>query len=271
MGSQARQEQTLLTDQDTGLIYAKPPRELMDAWSAYFLRLGSYVTQGLVQAGYPECPGGVMASRTMWNQCIDDWITAFGMRIQHSSAEDLLDFNISFDLRCITGDRILVQQLKDAVFEMVEPNPSFLLHMARNASLSKPPIGVRGNIVTHSNSKGEKCISLKEALLPVVNYGRLYALKHCIQDTHTLDRLGELQRLGGLSSSGYEELQVDYEAIMHMRLRRQVDALFSGRAPGNDIGPEDWTDYEESMLKRLFGLHGDLRKKIGYDFLGGMV
>ena len=269
MGSQARFEQTLSTDQDTGLIYASPPADQADRWAEYFLALGKYVTQGLDQAGYPLCPGGVMASEPEWNQSILGWISTFERCVQQADAEELLNINIAFDLRCITGDTLLVQQLKTAMHDAVAEHPPFLLQLARNALLAKPPLGVRGNIVTHKDD-GEKRVSLKEALLPIVNYGRLYSLQHRIDETHTLDRLGELQHLGGLSASGYSELLTDYEVVMQMRLSRQVDSILAGRAMTNSIGPAEWTDYEEAMLKRLYSLSGDLRKKISFDFLGGM-
>jgi CBS domain-containing protein len=66
MGSQGRQEQTLVTDQDNGIIFVPPedadPKQVGD----YFLQLGKRVCDGLNQAGYPYCRGGVMASNPRW-------------------------------------------------------------------------------------------------------------------------------------------------------------------------------------------------------------
>ena len=55
---------------------------------------------------------------------------------------------------------------------------------------------------------------------------------------------------------------------MRMRLRRQALAIQEGRPPTNLVSPQEWTSFEEAMLKRLFSVTADLRRKISYDFLG---
>lgn len=264
MGSEGRHEQTLLTDQDNGLIWEDPPAGQDGERRSWFLAFGARVVELLALAGYRECPGGVMASRERWNRPLSEWAAQFGDWIRESDAQQLLDLNIAFDLRLVRGDGDLVRELMRRVREAVEAHPPFLLHLARNAQLGRPPLGLRGQIVVDE----ERGLSLKEALLPVVNYGRLYALRHGLEETHTLDRLGRLRELGRLSAEGWEELLGDYEAAMRMRLSRQAAAILAGREPDNRIGPGEWTALEEAMLKRLFALTGDLRKKIGYDFLG---
>ena len=128
-----------------------------------------------------------------------------------------------------------------------------------------------GNLQTTSSDEGVKTISLKEALLPIVNFARLYALRHRIDSTNTLDRLAELRERGVLSRETYEEIVPDYETLMRIRLRRQAIALEENRKPTNLISPAELTSAEEARLKRLFALATDLRKKMSYDFLGGIA
>jgi CBS domain-containing protein len=107
--------------------------------------------------------------------------------------------------------------------------------------------------------------------MPIVNFARLYALRHRVDSTNTLDRLAELYQKGVLSRDSYEEMVPDYETLMRIRLRRQAVAVENGSAPNNLITPEELTSAEEARLKRLFSLSADLRKKISYDFLGGIA
>ena len=153
----------------------------------------------------------------------------------------------------------------------MEDYPLFFLHFAQNALLYKPPITLLGNIQTTSSGDGTKTLSLKEALMPIVNFSRLYALRHRIDSTNTLDRLTELRDRGVLSRESYEQMFPDYESLMRIRLRRQAVAIEEGRAPTNLITPEELTSAEEARLKRLFSVSADLRKKISYDFLGGIA
>ncbi|MBN1631949.1 MAG: hypothetical protein JW990_19515, partial [Thermoleophilia bacterium] len=136
--------------------------------------------------------------------------------------------------------------------------------------LYKPPLTLLGNIQTTSGAEGPKTLSLKESLLPVVNFARLYSLKHRIDSTNTLDRLAELRDRGVLSRESYEELGPDYETLMRVRLRRQAVAIEEGRKPSNLIPIEELTSAEEARFKRLFTATQALNKKMSYDFLGGI-
>jgi CBS domain-containing protein len=107
--------------------------------------------------------------------------------------------------------------------------------------------------------------------MPVVSFARLYALKHRIDSTNTLDRLSELRERGVLSRESFDELVPDYETVIRMRLRRQAVALEENRKPSNLVTPEELTSAEELTLKRLFSASAQLRKKISYDFLGGIA
>jgi signal-transduction protein with cAMP-binding, CBS, and nucleotidyltransferase domain len=62
----------------------------------------------------------------------------------------------------------------------------------------------------------------------------------------------------------------DYETLMRIRLRRQAIAIEENRKPNNLISPDELTSAEEMKLKRLFTVSESLRKKISFDFLGGI-
>ncbi len=74
-GSEGRLEQTLLTDQDNALIY----QEDSDTARAYFAALAKQVVDALIEAGFPPCAGGFMATRwckplAAWRELFTDWI-----------------------------------------------------------------------------------------------------------------------------------------------------------------------------------------------------
>jgi PAS domain S-box-containing protein len=274
MGSEGRMEQTLLTDQDNGIIYEDPPAGREEECAAWFLELGRRVCAGLAAAGYRECPGGVMASRTRWNHSLSGWKAAFSGWIREAGPQELLDLNIAFDFRAVAGSGgeapvTLARHLRAHVTEEIRHHPPFLPHLAQNALLAKPGLGLRGNILLPVTTPGGvRALDLKEALLPLVNTGRLYALRHELMETHTLDRLARLHELGRLGRELHENLAADYETVQRLRLARQAQALLEGRDPLNSSTPADWSAADEAALKRLLGAWNDLRKKIGYDFLG---
>ena len=63
----------------------------------------------------------------------------------------------------------------------------------------------------------------------MVNFARLYALRHRIDSTNTLDRLADYG-IGRAQPRTYEEIVPDYETLMRIRLRRQAVAIEEGKA-----------------------------------------
>ena len=270
LGSEGREEQTLLTDQDNALLYEDPAEDKAEDTAQYFLNMGTLVSDWLAQAGYDYCEGGVMAKNPRWNLSRSKWREQFSYWIHNADPQELLELNMLFDFRAVSGEKQFARELRTWAFQQMQEYPLFYLHFAQNALLYKPPLSLMGNIQATSTEDGRKAVSLKEALMPIVNFARLYALRNQIDSTNTLDRLSELRERGIISSEMYEQIVPDYETLMRIRLQRQAAALEEHRKPSNLILPQELTSAEEAKLKRLFSATEDLRKKISYDFLGGI-
>ncbi|MCL5734200.1 MAG: DUF294 nucleotidyltransferase-like domain-containing protein [Actinobacteria bacterium] len=270
LGSEGREEQTLFTDQDNALIYEDPQPQQAEGVAKYFLDLGTRVCDWLNDVGYAYCDGGVMAKNPHWNQPESVWRSEFSHWIHDAGPQELLELNMLFDFRCVAGDGQMARSLRTSVLDEMQAYPLFFLHFAQNALLYKPPLNLLGNIQTTS-AEGTRALSLKEALMPIVNFARLYALNYRVDSTNTLDRLAELRDRGVVSRESYEEMVPDYETLMQIRLRRQATAIEQGLKPSNLIPPHELTSAEEIKLKKLFAIAVDLRKKISFDFLGGIA
>ncbi|MFA0698273.1 DUF294 nucleotidyltransferase-like domain-containing protein, partial [Vibrio sp. 10N.222.49.C9] len=79
LGSMARDEQLIVTDQDNAIILSNSfDKEKHDE---YFATLAQMVSDGLDRCGYPYCTGDIMATnpiwrmtQTEWEECFADWI-----------------------------------------------------------------------------------------------------------------------------------------------------------------------------------------------------
>src|SRR5690606_29702172 len=71
LGSMARDEQLIVTDQDNALVLDDrfDPAE----HDEYFLRLATFVSDGLAACGYSYCKGGIMATNQRWRQPLSVW------------------------------------------------------------------------------------------------------------------------------------------------------------------------------------------------------
>ncbi|MBN1267391.1 MAG: cache domain-containing protein [Anaerolineales bacterium] len=271
MGSQGRQEQTLLTDQDHGIIYQANSENDKKELAAYFLALGTRVSDGLHQAGYHYCSGSVMASNPDWCRPLPDWISWFDTWLRTAEPQEILDLNIFFDFRAIYGDSEPASMLRDHVHASLQQHPAFFPHFARQTLTFKPPIRLPGNIYLGGGGleRGTE-LNLKDAMMPIVSFARLYALNQDLYITNTLRRIETLEERNILRHSTREELNAAYDFLMQLRLQVQLENLQQGLPPGNTVRPDRLSSSQQEMLRLSFSQISAVQKKVSYDFLGGM-
>jgi CBS domain-containing protein len=271
MGSQGRQEQSLLTDQDNGIIYLLSPDHNPDQISGYFLKLGERVCAGLALAGYNLCRGNVMASNPRWCRSLTDWLSTFDQWIDKSEPQEIVDTSIFFDFRTVYGDFRITNDLRLYINDRLRNESAFFHHLSQNALVFKPPIRLVGNIYIgggDTDHSGE--INLKDAMMPLVSFARLYALRHQINQTHTLGRIETLTDKGLIITSSRDEISESYNYLMQLRLENQVLAIVNGYPPQNTINPGRLGRIQKELLKHAFAQIVAVQKKISYDFLGGV-
>jgi CBS domain-containing protein len=267
MGSQGRQEQTLLTDQDNGIIYQLSAGQNAQQVQDYFQRLGSRVCDGLHLSGYPYCRGQVMAGNPAWCRSLESWKNGFATWVQKSELQEIINLSIFFDFRTIYGDKELTRELRQHVYAVLQEKPGIFYHFAQNALLFKPPMRLLGTLYVGEHG-GE--INLKDAMMPMVSFARLYALHHQVNQVHTLERLEALADRNFILSSTRDEITSAYNFLMQLRLQTQLEAIQAGQTPHNNIQPSRLGNMQQELLKQAFVQISAVQKKISYDFLGGM-
>lgn len=269
LGSEGREEQTLKTDQDNAIIYEDVPDPGQKQLAKdYFLKLGETVCTWLDQCGYKLCEGEVMARNPKWCRPLSGWKKHFGGWIAAATPQDLLEVNIFFDFRPVYGDRKFTSELRAYIDEALAGRPEFFQFIARNALLYKPPIGFFGNIVVDSSGDNPSTFDIKEAMKPIVNFARLYTLKHNVEETNTQERLHRLYNQGVLTKASYQEMVKVYDYMMQMRFKHQAQVISENREPDNFINPRQLTDIEHTLLKNMFSQINNFQKRLSYDFTG---
>ena len=268
LGSEGREEQTLATDQDHAIIFEDVPEEAVADVQAYFLKLGRFVSDGLALAGYPLCLGEIMSRNPRWCQPLKTWKGYFAEWLGTAEPKDILDLKIFFDFRTIHGEMEFAVELRRHIDEVLGQEPPFLLHYAQYTLQYKAPLSFFGHIVLEEGKEGLRTFNIKDAMMPVVNFARLYAFRHGVAGVNTLDRLHALLDVGALRETLHDEAVKVYDYLMDLRLARQVRALDRGAVPGNDIDPRELTHLEETLLKQAFAQIANIQKKISFDFLG---
>jgi CBS domain-containing protein len=269
MGSEGRREQTLKTDQDNAIIFQDVPKERLSTIKDYFLSLGETVCTWLDEIGYAFCEGGVMAMNPNWCQPLSAWCDKFSNWIHSAEAEDLLHSSIFFDFRGAYGDFSLIDQLQKHLHDSLQGWSGFFRHLTENALHFKPPLGFFRNFVVESEGEHRNALDIKRAMLPVVDFARILALKNGIQETNTIERLHQLNEGGHLSSKDYKEIYRSYSFMMQLRFVRQITAIIEENGkPDNYINPKKLSRIEQTMLKEIFKRVEDFQTKMSFEFTG---
>jgi CBS domain-containing protein len=268
MGSNGRMEPTLVTDQDNGIIYLNKPGTDKNQLQDYYEKLGKLVCDGLNNAGYTNCLGGVMAKNPKWCHSQKDWVETAGKWITNPEPRQLLDLDIFFDFRIITGNRELVNDFHKSLDSMLEGEPVVFIHLAKSALEFKTRLP-GGSILGAADIAHPVEMNMKDAILPIVGFARLYALKHKIHVTNTIERLEALVSMGIISQSSFQETVQAFDLLMQLRLQQQIRKIKEELIPSNIVQIESLSHIQKEQVKQALVQISVLQKKIGYDFLGG--
>lgn len=266
LGSVGREEQTMATDQDNAIIYEDVQADKEEETKTYFLKLGKKVCTWLNHLGYYYCQGNIMAQNPRFCQPLAIWKKYFYSWVTTSEPQDLLDFNIFFDFRPVSGEIELGTQLKQYLNKVIENNPAFFYHLAANALSIKPPLNFFGNIIKESSPQHSNTLDIKKAMMPIIGYSRLYALKNKIDECNTVARIKALNMINVIQDAEQKKIIQMYDSLMRMRLQHQIDQMKEGKTPDNYINAGKLTELDQVILKKVFSMIGYLQSKISYDF-----
>lgn len=258
-GSEGRQEQLLLTDQDNALVYADETGEARE----YFGALSERVVDGLIQAGFPPCNGGYMA--TNWHRSLAEWRRLFRQWIEVPDAEALLEAGIFFDYRRAHGDLDLAS-LEEVRLQAAR-HRVFLAHMARAALKFPPPLGFFRRIRGEEGKVNVK----RGGIIPIVAIARVYALEAGVRARSTFDRLTAAAGTGTLSHAGAENLSEGFRFLQQLRLREQIASLHAGEAAENTVTLDTLSSLERQYLKEVFLVIRDVQGALEMRFQTGML
>lgn len=259
-GSQARMEQTARTDQDNCLLLADDYDP--SAHGAYFEALTRQVCDGLDACGYVHCPGDMMAMTERWRQPLQQWRRYFRQWIDQPESMALMLCSVFFDLRAIDGDAALLEQLRQEELARAQDSKLFLGLMVRNALSQHPALGWLGGLRVIRKGQHAGCIDLKHnAIAPMVDLARIYALSGGLPAVNTRERLEQAGALDGgeLSPSAARDLRDALEIVSDLRLAYQTRQIQAGKSPDNFLPVGQLSRFEKYQLKQALRIVRELQ------------
>ncbi len=268
VGSQARREQNVHTDQDNALLIADGYDEA--AHGPWFTALAERVSDGLNAIGQVYCPGEVMARNPRWRQPLSVWQGYFRDWIERPDPEALMLASNFFDMRPLAGERSLFEALFADLHQRAASNTIFLAHMAGNALTHRPPLGFFRHLVLVHDGEHDHTLDLKQrGVVPIMELARLYALEQGLAATNSWERLEAVAGSPSLSDSGAGELLDALDFIATTRLRHQVRQIDAGLSPDNFLDPRELSALERSHLKDAFAVVATLQASLAQRYQGG--
>jgi CBS domain-containing protein len=251
LGSMARNEQLIVTDQDNAIILHNDYRE--DRHGRYFEELARFVSDGLAECGYPYCSGNIMATNPAYRVSLDEWKQQFSDWIEKPQPKALLNSCIFFDLDSVWGEDKLAEELRQFVADKAPKHRAFLASMARNALNRTPPLGFFKEFVLEQDGKHRNSINLKRrGTAPLTDAIRVHALAVGSKAQNSFERIEDIKQAGLLPSGKAQDLSDALEYLAIVRARHQALAIQAGEEPDNNVQPEMLSSFERRNLKEAF-------------------
>jgi CBS domain-containing protein len=263
LGSAARREFTLASDQDNALAYADPEPGEEAAVDAYFERLGSDVNDGLARCGIGVDNNGVLAGKRLWRMSKGAWLRTFSECLTEPDESHLIRASVSFDFRPAAGGLLLVSELTDYIRD-ARRHPQFMRLMARTANGYPVALGFRGQLATGREGDPPDRLDLKRGgIIPLVNLVRFHALAHGVTISPTLDRIEAVANVGGLERDVADGLTEAWSVITRLRFEHHAAQIAEGGAPDNLIDPGAMPPIARTDLKEALHVVRRAQKRLG--------
>ena len=267
MGSDGREEQTLITDQDYLIVYDDGGGEEADA---YFKEFSDLLVERLAEIGFKKCTGGIMPCNDNWRGSLSQWQRRL-LAIVRYECEDfgknLMDLIVLSDARYVAGDRELAGVLVERIRSLLQDYFLALWGMAKAATEMRLALGFLKRFWTEGSGehKGEFNLKLL-AWAPLVMNVRILAINQAIPATSTVHRIEHLERERSFSANMARGLIEAYRILTKHRILLQIKVIKGIQNEAYFLNPYSLPKDERERLRYALLLIEDLQKTIHTNF-----
>jgi CBS domain-containing protein len=263
LGSQARHEQALATDQDHAFAFAHDDDPAMVEWSA---ALAERVTQGIEAAGIPRCRAGVGAHTPSWSRSLDGWVRRFDSWIEEVGSEGASLTAIAFDFRQVAGPLAAEQRLNEVLLKAKDHAP-FLRHLAAQAIAVQTPTGFFRDLVVEPKGEHAGRFDVKHGgLIAITSIARVLALSVGSLEKQTLPRLRDATAADALSQGDHDALVESFHLLWQIRLEHQCERFRRGAAVDDFVDPAEIGPITRRALREAFRSITRVQRSIATEF-----
>jgi CBS domain-containing protein len=303
LGSEGRDEQTMVTDQDNMLIFGEDADEdafrryLIDQCEEHYRDMGvgdgfekkrtsktiiefyyrifsEKAVERLHEVGFEKCSGNVMPSNLKWRGSLKDWRERLDQRLVFGRGifEDL-DVIILTDARYIAGDKPLLHDFLGAFFRYLTGNKHMMKDFIESAVLMPTALSFFGNFKVEKTGGHKDMFNLKlHGWAPLILAVRMLALSNGIFDPNTLTRIRKLRAMNAIKRDMENDLTDAYLVFVKFRIANQLSDKETGNHGGlSFIRPGMLGPQEQERLRKAMKAVEALQKYIQTVLLFGQA
>lgn len=251
LGSGARGEQSIRSDQDHAFIYPVESEASPGDGDAYYQRLGEVTAAMLHQIGYPFCSGNIMASNARWRGTLNTWQERILNYADYPDWDNIRFLLIASDARTIIGETGLVANIRQSVAHSVSRSPFIRWKVADQALSYRIALTMLGSIRPDPDPVHKGCFQVKEGFYsPLVNSVRIWALSLDIGEPSTKIRIEKLLAQKAWSAELAKQVTEALETALFVRLRHHVMQALQGQPIDDYIPIEQLPDRDRDRIKQ---------------------
>ncbi len=262
LGSEARLEQALHTDQDHALAY-DPAEAAPEEVDPYFAQLAERVTAGLEAGGIPRCNGDAMAITPLLRRSVTSWAEALGAWMSDVGRDGSIFTSVVFDHRQVAGPLDVEPAFQAVISSAPERYPKFLRHLAHRALERKPPTGFIRDFVVEAKGEHAGRLDVKHGGVTIIsNLARYLAISGRRPEKSTLERLAAAEDAGDVDGDSREALEEAFRLLWQIRLEHQVRQVRAGTPPDDFVDPAHLGPIQRLGLKEAFRIIGKEQQRL---------
>jgi signal-transduction protein with cAMP-binding, CBS, and nucleotidyltransferase domain len=236
LGSAARHEQGLVTDQDHAMAFACDEEDV-EAVDPYFAELAGSVTEGLAACGIARCRGGVMAENPGWRRTETGWRRRFEQYVTDPEIMAARITGIAFDYRRVRGE-VEVERTLDEVIRSARGDRAFMRRLASTVMETRPAVDRRHDVVVEKRGDHPGTVDVKHGGITVVtNIARYTAIAAGITENRTVERLRGAVAAGAISERARDDLVEAFRVLWRIRLEHHLERIDAGAEPDDFVDP----------------------------------
>lgn len=276
LGSEGRNEQTFVTDQDNLIVYSERVADDFDvdrlqtacseyyrsrggnrnkigrkeSLDCYFALFAEKVVERLDFVGFNRCKGGIMPVNEKWRGSLADWEKRLEETLAMAKESfELLDLIILIDARSIKGSVNLFTGITKKLFALLRENQAIMKELTQSAVLMPTALGFLGRfkLETSGENKGKFNIKLF-GWSPLIMSVRILALRQGLNETNTLKRIKRLREMNIITRDVEGDLTEAYLVFVKFRLMNQIES--GGEGDLSYVSPEMLGAEDASRLRR---------------------